>query len=243
MYGGIAAAVHKQINTTGSNAPQASMQQQQQQQPQTPMQPPQQTATSTTAAAAATPAPPPPPPVLAGMSLASADPSVLAALPSLAPAQMLPPVVFHYHPSQPPPSIVDGYKQPPPLISTIQTINSAGVVQQVQVRKRFRTTDGVRTNVRRKKKSQAPGEVQMLTASREMPERLDLNVPDSALINQLLALERRIDATIARKHVEMQHALMPPKMMAAMVSGNTRGQGAENASSDCWTPRSHLLVG
>lgn len=146
---------------------------------------------------------------------------------SLAPSQLLPPVVSAYLPSAPPPSLVDAGKQRPEHISSIQAMSKAGEVQSMQVKKRLHVTDGVRLAQRKKKRSAAAAAAAAAAADgggassglavREMPDRLDIDLPESGLVNQLLGLEKRLDATIARKHVELQHALHPTRQMPQVI--------------------------
>lgn len=167
------------------------------------------------------------------------DPALLAALPSLAPTHLVPPLQAHYLPTVPPPSVVDAYKQPPALISSVgagvsAAAAAAGVGTTLQVRKRYHATDGVRTGLRKKKKlgpAGAAGEAHALHLTRELPDRLDVSsLTNSTLVQQLLALERRLDATIARKHADIQHALLPPKQVAQMVRSTTRSHARSQCS-------------
>ena len=48
-------------------------------------------------------------------------------------------------------------------------------------------------------------------ADRVLPERLEVDVPESQLFRSLLALERRLDAAIARRYVDLQEALYTPQ--------------------------------
>ena len=48
-------------------------------------------------------------------------------------------------------------------------------------------------------------------ADRVLPERVEVDVPDSALFSELLALERRVDAAIAARYVQLQEALYTPQ--------------------------------
>jgi len=120
------------------------------------------------------------------------------------------------------------------------------------VRKRYRVTDNVRVAARRKKRTGA-GSAAAVDANtgltREFPERLELDVPDSLMVRQLLALERRIDASIACKQVEIQHALLSPKQNASMVSlggqlqlNSTRVHATQCALRPCFERVSVLIL-
>ena len=157
-------------------------------------------------------------------SVGGAAPTLPALSPAIPPIHLLPPIVSAYLPSQPPPSIVDLSRQRPDQISLLQIPASKlqsgdSTTTTLQVRKRVRPTDAVRQNVQKKFHS---SNVTLPTGAsglhvKELPERLDINIPESGLINQLIGLEKRLDATIARKHVEIQHALLPQLPQQAQV--------------------------
>ena len=175
---------------------------------------------------------PPAPPAAATAAAAAASVGSYSGLPSLAPSQLIPPLVAAYLPSMPPPSVVDNYKQPASLLGSV-TVSAVGAgggagvgaaapngphaVQTIQLRKRFHVTDGVRVAARKKKQPRtgAAGAEPSLTSSREVPDKLDVSLPGSDMVQKLLALERRLDASIAQKQVLMQHALATPKSTAA----------------------------
>jgi hypothetical protein len=164
-------------------------------------------------------------------------------------------MLTHYMPTMPPPSIVDAYKQPPGMIAPLGGGGGAGGGAAAAasgspatpaasgapplVRKRYRVTDNVRIAARRKKRTGA-GSAAAVDANtgltREFPERLELDVPDSLMVRQLLALERRIDASIARKQVEIQHALLSPKQNASMVSSWDSSSSTQHASNAMRSP-------
>ena len=60
-------------------------------------------------------------------------------------------------------------------------------------------------------------------ADRVLPERVEIDVPESALFRSLLALERRLDAAIARRYVELQEALYTPQHVSQQLT-NTANQ-------------------
>lgn len=145
---------------------------------------------------------------------------------SLAPTQLLPPLYPSAHslPSQPFPSAIDSLSQPSSMVSTVSGINPAtGAVTNITVRKRFHVTDGVRMSQRQKKKRVSHGihDGGISQSTRELPDHIELDgmmhQPQSAMLQQLLALERRIDATIARKEVAIAHALSSSKQSGAII--------------------------
>ena len=55
-------------------------------------------------------------------------------------------------------------------------------------------------------------------ADRVLPERVEVDVPESALFRSLLALERRLDAAIARRYVDLQEAVYTPQHVSRTAS-------------------------
>jgi hypothetical protein len=142
--------------------------------------------------------------------------------PSLAPEQLVPPTLLHSSiPPLPIPSAVDAGKQPPapPYQSILQTTNSKGEPQPpIVVKKRLRVTDGVRQQLRKKKR--APGfpldqstSMAAVHGTRELPDRIEMTLPESGLMHQLLAMERKLDAEIARKQVDIQMGITKNKQV------------------------------
>lgn len=76
---------------------------------------------------------------------------------------------------------------------------------------------------------------------KQIPERVVASVPESAIYNQLLELEKRVDATLARKKLEIQEALRnPPRVPQTLriyVSCTHEHQASERPDLDVpsWT--------